>query len=434
MEIVQERLEREFGLDLITTAPTVAYRLHTKGGEILEIDNPARMPEAQEIDFIEEPVIIAMIHVPAGHVGKVLALCEDRRGRQKDFQAIGEHVILQYQLPLNEIVLDFHDRLKSVSRGYATFDYELGGFVRSDLVKLDVLINGDPVDALSCIVHKERAYYRGRELAARMREIIPRQMFEVAIQGGHRRARCRPRVGQGASQERDRQVLRRRRDAQAQAAGEAEGGQATDEAHGQRRHPAGRLPGHSQGGGLGRPCGERPASRARGRKRRRRRGGSGISSTGSPNGLMKRHRGKRTIAPPPLDGLARSPDASATEIKEARVRLSRATDRRLPLWFRASTLETVQAFLLATILMILIRALVVQSYIIPSGSMIPGLIPGDRVLALKLPYGVPVPFAEATLFAWKKPQVGEVYVFRPPGKTGATFIKRLVGGPVTASV
>jgi len=183
MEIVRERLEREFGLHLITTAPTVAYRVTTTKGEVLTVDSPAKLPPAQEIAKFEEPVILASIHLPEEYLGAVLALCEEKRGRQRELKYLGRgRVVLVYELPLNEIVLDFYDRLKSVSKGYASLDYEFLEMRESDLVKLDIRINGEPVDALSLIVHRDRAYQRGRELTEKMRELIPRQMFEVAIQ------------------------------------------------------------------------------------------------------------------------------------------------------------------------------------------------------------------------------------------------------------
>ncbi len=183
MEIVQERLEREFGLDLITTTPTVEYRVVKLSGESLLVDNPAHLPQPQEIDHIEEPYILATIHVPSEFLGNVLQLCQERRGIQRELKYLGQNrTLLLYELPLNEIVIDFHDRLKSVTRGYASFDYEILDMRRGDLVKLDIRINGDLVDALSLIVHEEQAYTRGRELAQKMKELIPRQMFEVAVQ------------------------------------------------------------------------------------------------------------------------------------------------------------------------------------------------------------------------------------------------------------
>jgi GTP-binding protein LepA len=183
MEIIRERLEREFGLSLITTAPTVEYRVVTTAGDSLWVDSPAKLPPAQNLASIEEPMIAATIHLPESYLGGVLKLCEEKRGHQRELKYLGRgRVMLTYELPLNEVVLDFYDRLKSVSKGYASLDYEFLEMRVADLVKLDIRINGEPVDALSLIVHRDRAYARGRDLAEKMRELIPRQMFEVAIQ------------------------------------------------------------------------------------------------------------------------------------------------------------------------------------------------------------------------------------------------------------
>jgi GTP-binding protein LepA len=182
MEIVQERLEREYALDLITTAPTVVYQVLDTAGEILSIDNPANLPAVNQIDEIREPIIKASILVPQEHVGAVIKLCIEKRGVQTRLHYTGSQVQIEYELPLAEVVLDFFDRLKSVSRGYASFDYEFARFQAAPLVKLDILINGERVDALSIIVHREAAFPRGRELVEKMRDLIPRQMFEVAIQ------------------------------------------------------------------------------------------------------------------------------------------------------------------------------------------------------------------------------------------------------------
>jgi GTP-binding protein LepA len=183
MEIVQERLEREFDMDLVTTAPGVLYRVTTTDGTVQEIDSPSKLPDAGRIAKIEEPVITAMILTPAEHVGGILQLCQDKRGIQKTLEYLAsDRVLVTYELPFNEVVLDFYDKLKTISRGYASLDYHVTGFWPSPLVKLDILVNGDPVDALSIIVHRDKAYERGRALAAKMRELIPRQMFEVAIQ------------------------------------------------------------------------------------------------------------------------------------------------------------------------------------------------------------------------------------------------------------
>ena len=183
MEIVQERLEREFNQDLVTTAPGVLYRVTTTDGEVHEVDSPAKLPDAGRIAKLEEPVITAMVLTPPEFVGAILTLCQEKRGVQKTIEYLASNrVLITYELPFNEVVLDFYDRLKTMSRGYASLDYHVTGYWESKLVKLDILVNGDPVDALSMIVHTDSAYQRGRALASRMRSLIPRQMFEVAIQ------------------------------------------------------------------------------------------------------------------------------------------------------------------------------------------------------------------------------------------------------------
>jgi len=182
MEIIQERLEREYDLELITTAPTVVFEVLTTAGEVISIDNPADLPEPNYIEEIREPVVTANILLPQQYVGNVISLCIEKRGVQKSMQYLGNQVSLSYELPMNEIVLDFFDRLKSVSRGYASLDYEFSRFQAAKLVKLDILINGEKVDALSMIVHRDQASSRGREMVEKMKEIIPRQMYEVAIQ------------------------------------------------------------------------------------------------------------------------------------------------------------------------------------------------------------------------------------------------------------
>ena len=183
MDIVKERLEREFDLSLITTAPTVVYKVINTKGEIIHVDNPSKLPPPNYIDRIEEPYIIATIITPDEFLGAIMQLTQEKRGIQKGIEYIGEkRVMVTYELPLNEVVLDFYDRLKSISKGYASMDYEYLDYRISNLIKLDILLNGDPVDALSSIIHKDKAYYHGKELAEKMKEIIPRQMFEVAIQ------------------------------------------------------------------------------------------------------------------------------------------------------------------------------------------------------------------------------------------------------------
>lgn len=188
MEIIQERLEREYDLDLITTAPTVVFEVVTKKGDVIKIENPASLPDAGSVEEIREPIVIADMLVPQDYLGAVITLCVEKRGVQKSMQYMGKQVALSYELPMNEVVIDFFDRIKSVSRGYASLDYHFIRFEAAALVKLDVLINGEKVDALSMIVHKDQSVSRGRQLVEKMQELIPRQMFDVAIQaaiGGH---------------------------------------------------------------------------------------------------------------------------------------------------------------------------------------------------------------------------------------------------------
>ena len=183
MEIIQERIEREFGLDIITTAPSVSYLVHKTDGEEFYVDNPSHLPDPSDIEWMEEPIVKAEVYTPPEYIGTIMELCQDKRGVFKDMTYIDEkRVRLLYRLPLNEIIYDFFDGLKSRTRGYASFDYELAGYEKSDLVKLDILLNGDVCDALSMIVHKDRAYPRGRELAENLKEAIPRQLFEIPIQ------------------------------------------------------------------------------------------------------------------------------------------------------------------------------------------------------------------------------------------------------------
>ena len=182
LEIVQERLEREFDMDLITTAPTVIYEVLLKSGEKIEVENPSKLPEITQIEMIYEPIITATILVPQEYVGNVITLCNLKRGIQINMQYLGRQVMLTYDLPMNEVVMDFFDRLKSTSRGYASLNYEFKEFQEASLVKLDIMVNGEKVDALSLIVHRQTAVHRGRELASKMRELIPRQMFDIAIQ------------------------------------------------------------------------------------------------------------------------------------------------------------------------------------------------------------------------------------------------------------
>jgi GTP-binding protein LepA len=182
MDIVQERLEREYGMSLITTAPTVVYQVLLSGGEVIEIENPSKLPDASRVAEVREPIIKASILVPQDYVGAVITLCMQKRGVQRNMQYMGRQVMLTYDMPLNEVVMDFFDKLKSVSRGYASLDYDFLEYRAGDMIKLDILINGEKVDALSLIVHRENSQFRGRDLVTRMRGLIPRQMFDIAVQ------------------------------------------------------------------------------------------------------------------------------------------------------------------------------------------------------------------------------------------------------------
>ena len=182
MEIVQERLEREFDQNLITTAPTVVYEVVTRDGNVVQVENPAKLPETTKIEEIREPIITITVFVTKDYLGNVITLCNQKRGNQVDMTYHGRQVQLVYEMPMAEVVMDFFDKLKSVSRGYASLDYEFKEFRSADVVKLDILINGEKVDALSVIVHRANSVYRGRELASKMRSLIPRQMYDVAIQ------------------------------------------------------------------------------------------------------------------------------------------------------------------------------------------------------------------------------------------------------------
>ena len=230
MEIVQERLEREFDMNLITTAPTVVYEVLMKDGTVEQVSNPSKLPDLSKVEEVREPIIKAVIFLPQEYVGPVITLCNQKRGAQVDMLYHGRQVQLIYDMPMNEVVMDFFDKLKSVSRGYASLDYEFKEYRAADLVKLDVLVSSEKVDALSIIVHRANSQYRGRELVAKLRELIPRQMFDVAIQAAIGSNIVARETIKAPAQERPRQVLRWRHHPQEEAPREAEGGQEADEA------------------------------------------------------------------------------------------------------------------------------------------------------------------------------------------------------------
>ena len=295
------------------------------------------MPNEGEIEQIEEPVIQASIHLPQEFLGGVLGLCEEKRGTQKEIRYLGpKRVMLVYELPLNEIVVDFYDRLKSVSRGYASMDYEVAGYRAADLVKLDVRINGDMVDAMSMIVHRDKAYYRGRDLVQKMRALIPRQMFEVVIQAAIGSRVDFPRSGEGAAQKRHRQMLRRRYHAQTQTAGTAKRRKET--------HETGRQSGNSPGGFSRR-----------------------TKSVSRETSWLRKSKQDQEI------GAVTGQPAAKT---------------------KSTFREYAEAILMALLLALFIRTFIVQAFKIPSGSMIPTLAIGDHILVNKLSYGVRMPFLE----------------------------------------
>jgi GTP-binding protein LepA len=248
LEIIQERLQREFNLELIATAPSVIYKMKLRNGSEIQIHNPVDMPDVMQILEIEEPWIEATILTPDEYLGSVLKLCQDRRGTQKELTYVGSRAMVKYDLPLNEVVFDFYDRLKSVSQGYASFDYHLTDFKPADLVKMQILVNGEPVDALAMLVHSTRAEQRGRAMVEKLKELIPPHMFQVPIQaaiGGKIIARETVRA---LRKDVTGEMLRRRRDAQAQASREAEGRQEEDAPVRQGRHPAGGVHRGAEGG------------------------------------------------------------------------------------------------------------------------------------------------------------------------------------------
>ena len=266
LEIIQERLEREFNLDLIATAPSVIYKIVLTDKSVLEMHNPADMPDPVKIAEIQEPWIKATILTPDDYLGAILKLCQDRRGTQVDLNYVGKRAMVVYELPLNEVVFDFYDRLKSISKGYASFDYQLTDYRPGDLVKMSILVNGEPVDALSMLVHRDRAEARGPGDGGETQGAHPAAHVSDPGPGRDRRQDYRPRNDPRAAQGRDRKMLRRRRNAQAQAPGEAEGRQEAHAPVRQGRDPAGSLHRSAEDGQLSRAAAKRPGLRLSGRR------------------------------------------------------------------------------------------------------------------------------------------------------------------------
>ena len=311
LEIIQERLEREFDLDIVITAPSVVYRVHQSDGQVLELHNPADYPDPTRIDHVEEPWIKATILVPDEFLGGILQLCTEKRGLQQELTYVGNRAMVVYRLPLNEVVYDFYDRLKSISRGYASFDYHLDGYGESDLVKLDVLINGDRVDSLSMIVHRSNAESKGRGHLREAQGADPAPELPGGDPGRDRRPDRRARDGQGVPQGRARQVLRRRHHPQAQAPGEAEGRQEAHAPGGPGRDPAGSVPGRAEDGLIARV---RSAAARRGRTR--------------PS-ARARHGRRPAAARAPMRPRRRRPSASGS--RQLASAGGHASDRRLEL-------------------------------------------------------------------------------------------------------
>ncbi len=371
MEIVQERLEREFDQDLITTAPGVLYRVTTTDGVVHEIDSPAKLPDPGRIEKFEEPVITAMMLTPNEHVGGILELCQEKRGIQKGLEYVSQNrVLITYEMPFNEVVLDFYDRLKTISRGYASLDYHVTGYWESPLVKLDILVNAEPVDALSMIVHEENAYARGR--AARLEDARAHPAPDVRGRhsGRYRQPHRRARNRQRASKERAREMLRRRHLAQTEAAREAEGRQEAHEARGSCRDPAGSV-----------PCGAE--SRAR-------------------------HLTEVRSEKPEVRSEVRNGEAPG---RKSVVR------------------EYFESLVIAVILALFVRTWVFQAFKIPSGSMEPNLLIGDHLIVNKMAFAPTATAVERAVLPHRDIRRGDIIVFKSPEEPDRDLIKRVIGLP-----
>jgi GTP-binding protein LepA len=412
MDIVQERLEREFNQELITTAPTVVYEVLMRDGTVAVVDNPSKMPDPAKIEEIREPVVDVTIFTPQEYVGAVITLCTGKRGMQTDLSYHGRHVVLKYDMPMGEIVLDFFDRLKSTSRGYASMDYEFKEYRAADVVKVDILVNSDRVDALSVIVHRGNSTYRGRELAAKMRQLIPRQMYDVAIQAA---------IGAKFIAREDVKALRK--NVLAKCYGETEGWQKADETGGHCRNSARSVLGHSASGGLM------------------------LENFGALNfalilfwltiitGLMyaldlmvfrKKRLANANLALSSFDkGSAVSIRAAEGDIavNSARKKIQEEHMRQ-PWW-----LEYTASFFPVIAAVFLLRSFVAEPFRIPSGSMIPTLLVGDLILVSKYSYGIRLPIINRKVVETGNPQRGDVMVFRPPHEPEKDYIKRVVGLP-----
>ncbi len=367
MDIVQERLEREYDMDLITTAPTVVYQVLLRDGTVLEIENPSKLPDASRVEEIREPIITATILLPQDYVGPVMTLCTEKRGVQKNMQYLGRQVMLTYELPLAEVVMDFFDKLKSVSRGYASLDYEFREFRSADVVKLDILINAERVDALSVMVHRSVATYRGREVAAKMRKLIPRQMFDVAVQAS---------IGANIIARETIKAMRKN------VLAKCYGGDITRKKKLLEKQKAGKKR-------------MKRSAASRSRRRRSSRSSRSARSDGAARAPGGRPcRATTTTSPTTMNfalilflaTVVTGAVALADRLVFAR---QRAPDAREPWW-----IEYPKSFFPVLLIVFLLRSFVTEPFKIPSSSMRPTLVVGDFILVNKFAYGLRLPIIE----------------------------------------
>ncbi|KAG0164320.1 hypothetical protein DFQ30_010132 [Apophysomyces sp. BC1015] len=410
-----ERLEREFGMDLITTAPTVVYQVLMQDGSMVMVENPAKMPEPSKIAEIREPIVTVNLYMPQDYVGAVITLCTSKRGNQVNMAYHGRQVQLTYEIPMAEIVLDFFDRLKSISRGYASMDYEFKEHRASDVVKVDMLINGDKVDALSVIVHRSQSQYRGRGVAAKMREIIPRQMYDVAIQAA---------IGAHIIARENIKALRKN------VLAKCYGGDITRKKKLLEKQKEG--------------------------KRRMKQVGSveipqeaflailkngismnfalilfilvvltGIAWVADKLVFLPQRRRAADAAVAEFDRQQQRVDERFRDENAAHVRATLREQRlRQPWW-----LEYSASFFPVILLVFVLRSFIVEPFKIPSGSMVPTLLVGDFILVNKYDYGIRLPIIDKKIISNRDPQRGDVVVFRYPKDGSIDYIKRVVGVP-----
>ena len=380
MDIVQERLEREYGMHLITTAPSVVYEVKLRDGTLQQVSNPSRLPAVETIEEFREPIMACKIFVPQDYVGPVISLCTDKRGTQTNMHYSARHVVISYDLPLNEVVLDFFDRLKSMTRGYGSLDYEFKEYRAADMVRLDILVNGEKVDALSSMVHRSASQHRGRELVTKLRSLIPRQMFDVAVQaaiGGHIIARENVKALRknviakcyGGDITRKRKLLDKQKE---------------------------------------------------GKKRMKQVGAVEIPQEAF---LAVLQRGDQLNFALFLLILLLVTGA-VWLLDKLVLRKGRSRDAKQPWWVEYSI-----SFFPVILIVFLLRSFLVEPFKIPSSSMVPTLLVGDFILVNKFTYGIRLPVANRKIVALGTPERGDVMVFRFPEDPSLDYIKRVVGLP-----